>query len=291
MRDRQKTEARYWIPYPAIAAAIVLIVLALFAVSLGYLGSNYDRSLQALAGGQTGEATAVQPVVTATEAPSEDDIAAGTPEQQALAARLKDMQAQLDAQNAAIDQREKDMAERERTLSELVSAKASIIQELSEKFDSMGLAVDIDKITGSVRFSQAVLFGYNEASISTQGKGTLDKFFPAYMEVLMSDKNKKLIDEIVIEGHADDGGTFQYNLELSQNRAFSVSDYLITNKYLQLADGSDVKRLIATAGRSFSKPVLVNGETDKEKSRRVEFIFRLVNEELLSQARQSGGGQ
>jgi outer membrane protein OmpA-like peptidoglycan-associated protein/tetratricopeptide (TPR) repeat protein len=70
---------------------------------------------------------------------------------------------------------------------------------------------------------------------------------------------------IQIEGHTDNVGSEEYNLDLSDRRAHSVQEYLVKN-------GLDPKRIIQVIGFGESKPVETN-ETDdgREHNRRVEF--------------------
>ncbi len=72
--------------------------------------------------------------------------------------------------------------------------------------------------------------------------------------------------QLKIGGHTDNSGTETHNLELSQNRAKAVMDYL-ANK------GIDAKRL-TYEGFGSSKPVADNNtEEGKHKNRRVEFML------------------
>jgi OmpA-OmpF porin, OOP family len=71
----------------------------------------------------------------------------------------------------------------------------------------------------------------------------------------------------VIEGHTDNVGTYNHNMELSQRRAQAVVDYLVDNF------GIDRSRLTAR-GYGFTKPVADNATQDgKQKNRRIEAII------------------
>ena len=71
----------------------------------------------------------------------------------------------------------------------------------------------------------------------------------------------------VIEGHSDNVGTAEHNMELSQRRAESVVNYLVENF------GIDRSRLSAK-GYGFSRPVADNAtEEGKQKNRRIEAII------------------
>ena len=69
-----------------------------------------------------------------------------------------------------------------------------------------------------------------------------------------------------IAGHTDSTGTNEYNLELSQNRAKSVYNYLIKN--------SDLKNRLSYKGYGSSVPIATNNTIlGRSKNRRTEFII------------------
>jgi chemotaxis protein MotB len=73
-------------------------------------------------------------------------------------------------------------------------------------------------------------------------------------------------------------------MELSQKRALSVAEYCLgdDSKILTDAQLEDLRSVISATGRSYSNPVYdENGEVDMEASRRVEFLFRLKDEEMI----------
>ena len=71
----------------------------------------------------------------------------------------------------------------------------------------------------------------------------------------------------VIEGHTDNVGSYDHNMELSQRRAESVVNYLAENF------GIDRSRLTAK-GYGFSRPIADNStDAGKQKNRRIEAII------------------
>jgi len=65
-----------------------------------------------------------------------------------------------------------------------------------------------------------VFFATNKSTLTTASRDTLRKQAD-YLR-----KNKKL--KVVIEGHADERGTREYNLALGEKRANAAKDYLMT---------------------------------------------------------------
>ncbi len=101
-------------------------------------------------------------------------------------------------------------------------------------------------------------FEYNKAELKGNAFDILDRV----IEILNKYKNY----QVRVEGHTDNIGSLNYNLDLSKRRAESVKDYLIDN-------GVSVGRL-STIGLAFKYPVASN-DTDegRAKNRRVEFIL------------------
>ncbi len=65
-----------------------------------------------------------------------------------------------------------------------------------------------------------VFFATNKSGLTSASRETLRK------QATYLRKNKKL--NVVIEGHADERGTREYNLALGERRANAVKDYLMT---------------------------------------------------------------
>ena len=65
-----------------------------------------------------------------------------------------------------------------------------------------------------------VFFATNSSALTTASRDTLRK------QANYLRKNKKL--NVVLEGHADERGTREYNLALGEKRANSAKDYLMT---------------------------------------------------------------
>lgn len=207
---------------------------------------------------------------------------AGYPQQQA--AYLPDKGEPVSA--ASLKSKAAKLKQQEKDLTKLAGVRNRIIDELADKLSDLKIGVDIDKVSGDVRFKEAVLFGFNSKDLNKDGKQYLKEFVPVYLSVLLDKDNIKYVRQIIIEGHADDGGKYLYNLELSQNRAYNVAYYILSQNLLRLKNGTNAEKLLSVSGRSFSEPVVVNGKTDKNKSRRVEFIFRLKDDEILKQMKE-----
>lgn len=138
----------------------------------------------------------------------------------------------------------------------------------------------IEKDTLTVRFEEPeVLFAIGSSELSDKFKLILDDFFPRYVRILSSDKYRKNIEEIRIEGHtssewngeSQEMEAYFNNMSLSQNRTRSVLKYC-----LSLVDNPIIlewsKQFITANGLASSQLIRdKDGAENKQKSRRVEF--------------------
>ncbi len=119
-----------------------------------------------------------------------------------------------------------------------------------------------------VEFSSKVLFGFDQASLSSSAKNSLDKL----VDVLQ----KYPDTDIEIQGHTDNTGTAKYNLDLSKRRASSVSGYLSANNIK--ASRLNIK------GFGEAEPKYTNSTEDgQDQNRRVEFLIS-ANEKMKADA-------
>lgn len=209
--------------------------------------------------------------------------------------QLEQAQAQLTLQQGEVEtartlltQQQELMAQQQSRLDALVGVRARIIADLAEAMQKAGIRATVDKQTGSITLDASVLFDVGQYTLKESGMRVLDEFFPVYLEVLMDSRNADSISEIIIEGHTDTDGTYMSNLKLSQERALSVMQYILSDSYRGITGGMKNRlRRIATAnGRSFSALVYdASGVEDKTASRRVEFKFRLQDEQMIEDMR------
>jgi chemotaxis protein MotB len=178
---------------------------------------------------------------------------------------------------------------------EVAGRKMQIIARLDSIMNIQGGGVIVDPTTGAVQFPDGVLFAQGQAVIQQGGKTQLNSFAERYFEVLLGDPEvRQELKSIVIEGHTNDDASYMYNLDLSQRRAFAVMQHFLTN-----APGySDpLKEYVTASGRSYSQPICATdglvhsfpcpvGPVDKVKSRRIEILFRLKDEEALHEVRE-----
>ncbi|EAJ6218897.1 hypothetical protein ASL96_04545 [Campylobacter coli] len=152
--------------------------------------------------------------------------------------------------------------------------RENLSKELQAKLDSN---ITIDQKTGSISLPSGVLFDKDSYTLKNEAKASLRKILSEYFNAIINDpKILSNIENIIIEGHTDSDGSYIYNLDLSQKRAYEVMNFIYTfYKDIRL------QKLLMASGRSFSDPVLVNGVEDKDKSRRIEIKFSIKNDNAL----------
>lgn len=91
-----------------------------------------------------------------------------------------------------------------------------------------------------VSFNADVLFGFDRASVSPEGKRALDKF--------ATELSGTEFDHVMIEGHTDRIGSNAYNENLSLQRAEAVKDYLVAREAIPA-------HKITTIGKGSSQPL------------------------------------
>lgn len=194
---------------------------------------------------------------------------------------------EIERQKIALEEQKIIAKNMEEKINKIIGVKAEIIEELKKVLDDKELK--FDEQTGAIQFNAEILFDKNKYALKKNGRKQLDNFLDGYLKVLLSDRFRDNISEIIVEGHTDTDGDYDYNLQLSQLRSLTVVKYCLNNEKLELSSEQKehLRKIITANGKSFSYPILdKNGEVDKEASRRVVFQFRLKDEEMIQQLRE-----
>ncbi|MFD0960581.1 OmpA family protein [Paenibacillus chungangensis] len=187
-----------------------------------------------------------------------------------------------------LEAQEQEIAEKEdiirQQLEDIIGVKSLIIQELTEAFKESGLNIEIDQSTGAIRFPGKILFATNSTELSDEGEQFLREFVPKYLKILMDDRFRSEIANILIEGHTDNVGTYMSNMDLSQGRAYSVFKFIYSDELVDFREKELAQQFITVNGKSYSQPLNDEaGHYNPERSRRVEFLFRLKDEESIKE--------
>lgn len=129
-----------------------------------------------------------------------------------------------------------------------------------------GIVVTFDESSG-------VYFDTNKYNINTDSQNTLNKLIGVFKE--FPDTN------ILVVGHTDSVGADDYNMTLSKNRAYAVSNYLTKQ-------GVNDARL-TTNWFGETQPIHDNSTAEgRAKNRRVNIAI-LPNEKMIKEAKQQAG--
>ncbi|PQA56309.1 MULTISPECIES: OmpA family protein [Siphonobacter] len=134
----------------------------------------------------------------------------------------------------------------------------------------MGEAAKVERVGEGIRVTMdgQLLFAYNSTEISPQTRENLAKL----AETLKKNPDTNLL----IEGHADNRGTAEYNQDLSERRAAAVSSFL-------RQEGVGASRM-TIKGYGFNQPVASNDTEDGRRlNRRVEIAIS-ANEQMKQDA-------
>lgn len=244
-----------------------------------------DQQLESLSetlDSQKAELDAANKTLAAQQAELEEAKGKLTEQQQQLLAA----QALLTDQQLVVQQQQDQLDSQQKQLDELVGVRKRIIASLADALKEADISATVDPTTGAITLDSSILFSRSDYTLSDAGKRMINQFLPVYLNVLLSDEYRDNVSEIIIEGHTDSVGSYMSNLELSQNRALAVASYVLSDGYTAISpETKDYLRKIVTAnGRSYSNLIYdENGEEDADKSRRVEFKFRLQDEQMIEQ--------
>jgi len=182
--------------------------------------------------------------------------------------------------------------EMKETLDQIMGVRAKLIEELRDTFTESTYGIEVDEQTGAIIFDTEILFSYDDADLKENSFQFLDEFVPLYLDVLFASGYADYIAEIIIEGHTDRDGSYLYNLQLAQERAYSVAEYILSEEFPYKHIQENLAEKLTVNSKSYTDfRTDDQGEYSAAASRRVEFKFRLKDEEILNKTRELLGEQ
>ncbi len=186
------------------------------------------------------------------------------------------MSVALLAVTKTITQQEREKIEHQRA----IDAFLDRIEKKTEKFS--GIRVDRDRRV--IDFQERARFDTNVYRLSPEQAALLRQFVPELLDVASSDLGKRILKRVVVEGFADQSGSYLYNLNLSLQRSQAVlcalfaqpmptENPLSTDQLIQIRD------LFVVGGYSFN-----DSRRTAAESRRVELRLELY---AVGEGRQS----
>src|SRR5690625_1408600 len=176
--------------------------------------------------------------------------------------------------------------EMKKTIDQLMGVRAELVQRLNEEFGERSHGIEVDTKTGAIIFDTEILFEYNEAELREESFIFLDDFVPKYLNILLQSGYENDVSEIIIEGHTDRDGSYLYNLELAQNRAYEVAAYILSDEFPHQDIQEKLEQKLTVNSKSYTEfRTDESGQYSADASLRVEFKFRLRDEEILNEKR------
>jgi len=138
------------------------------------------------------------------------------------------------------------------------SSTGSATASAASSSSSTTAATQMSDAEKLAQVGNTVYFGFDSSELDDEAQATLDRQ-AAFLNV-----NPTMV--VIIEGHADERGTREYNLALGDRRAVSVRDYL-------LAKGLNAAR-IRTVSYGKERPSVVGSNEDSwAKNRRAATVL------------------
>ena len=327
MRKRRKSGDEgfnVWRSYSDMMAGVLLLFVLIMCVTLFQAQISYDESIKerdekiALQEEYTAELLAKQ--LTLDEQAGQLKIQDEQLREQAdelsqqkvllaeLAKQLKEQQATLDEQAALLSEQEDKLSLQEADIEEkskllksqqkkidnIIGVKSEVVESLQKEFAANNVSVNIDTATGALTLDANILFDVGEWELTEEGQDALAEVLPIYCRVLLSEEYAPYLGEIIIDGYTDDDGSYEFNLELSQQRSLAVAEYLLEISEYLLTDEESISLMdfLTVNGHSESNPVLYpDGTVNKDASRRVEVKFRLKDDEMIQELNRVMSGE
>lgn len=299
MKDKNESywngeQVSYWQSYSDMMAALLIIFILIIAITMAiYKQKNIELENATISLNQTRDAlidsrndldSANEHVAMTEEelADAYSQLEAAQREIDSQKAQLEVTRAQLDAAKVEIDNANEELRSTKSQLKDIVGIRTDIIGQLQTKFNNSQMKVDAQ--TGSIVFSSDVLFKKGSADLSDESKNLLKEVIPTYLSVLMKDEFRNYVAEIIVEGHTDTEGGYEYNMDLSYKRANAVAMYCLNAENgLNSNQIEQLRHVLTVNGRSYMNPIKKDGSNDIDMaaSRRVEIKFRLKEDEMI----------
>lgn len=292
-KDREAFhEHSYWQSYSDMMAALLLIFVLIIAITLAIykqktVDLNQSQHSLGIARQELEDAKADLEEYRAAIEKSNEELANSLAELQLAYANAALTQDELNKAYLEIEDARNELSSTKEELENIVGIRTDIIGALQTAFNNSSMSVDAQ--TGSITFSSDVLFRFGSAALTTDSQKALREIIPMYLDVLLQDDFREYIAEIIIEGHTDTNGLYELNMELSQQRAYSVATFCLDSRNgLSEEKTEQLRSLLTVNGRSYSNPIYQmddegnpTEEVDMAASRRVEIKFRLKEDEMI----------
>ena len=171
------------------------------------------------------------------------------------------------------------LSRRNNTIEKVINLKKRIDEKLQAAFAGNPY---FNPKNSALVFSSSKFFPKGKTTMAKDSQQIIARTAEKYITVLLSiPETKKYLKKIIISGHTDSDGSFEYNTHLSKKRAQAVKEIVSTLKSLQ---NNGMLPLLESRGYADRYPIVVNGVEDKNASRRTEISYLLDEKHIAEEA-------
>ena len=269
--DRKPGDINFWTSYTDLMSGLILV----FVLVLGISGLAQRRLLQE----------------------KKEKLQQEREELEKLRKKIEEQRSKLqqaeraveDVQTNVIDRAQSMLAVREK-IADSVQKRVGEQFEVDPEDGTLTFFQGGDGSTSEYKADQRVMFEEGESSLTQYGQDRLREAIPSYLHAIFArPEYRKAVDSVVFEGHTNTNfygenhtqKAYLYNLELSQNRAYSAMEFVLREDLGPEGVDINIRDKLSASGYSYLHPIMEEGEEDEKKSRRIEVHFELEDEKTL----------
>ena len=234
MHKKRKSEDgsfNIWRSYSDMMCGVLLLFVLIMCVTLFQAQKSYDESIKEQEEKNEMQANYIAEITAQQNTLDDQDAKLKTQDEKlsALAQQLAEQAQKLKEQEAALAQQQVDLDEKTQLINtqqakidNIIGVKAEVVESLQQEFAKNNLNVNIDSQTGALTLDASVLFAYDDAELTEEGKTALRSVLPIYCKVLLEDSYKSYLAEIIIDGYTDTDGDYAYTYSLMKLAAETI---------------------------------------------------------------------
>lgn len=139
-----------------------------------------------------------------------------------------------------------------------------LLEELDQEVRKRGMDVQVNRLSDTISMGEKALFAHDSYRLTRSAKEALQALVPVLLESSATDKGKRWLKRIHIEGYTDETGSYLYNVNLSLHRAQAVVCALFAGDLTE-EQQSQLKKLLIIDGAT-----ITSVKPTRDESRRVE---------------------
>ncbi len=159
---------------------------------------------------------------------------------------------------------------------DLAQLQYEVSQALASAFRLAGIDLTYDPHLGVIVLDSSVLYASDAYVLTAAGRESVRSVMQVLVDVLSRPEYRDSVAQILIAGHTDTDGSYDYNVDLSNRRAEGVRDFCLSDE-CGLAETAWLSGLLNAKGYSYDHLIRnADGSENKDASRRVEIRFAMT---------------